>query len=570
MATLSSNPIKASAGKCADYINNLRKTIPFSDVHYAFSYINGEHADEKYRIYTNGHNGCSCDQELAMRQFELSKNLYYQAKGDATEQGVGEVIYYSPEDYFLKTGKKAKKSQIAEDGSVVIKKTPTIAEHIYISFTERESERLSHEEMNDITRELCERTFLRDFYCISNHHYNTDNSHTHILANGYSKDGTKKINLNKYARYELRMELDHICYEHGLSIIEDPALLRNKQYREWFEQVKAEGKIEIIPHNGASHNNRCSQKGSYKRWLDQQKALETELTENQLKQKRVDERYYYDKRYRTSKDNKVYVVCRFHPSGYKRSSLELTFLLIKTIIEKERQYHNIPECHKTDNGSYIVMPDGHRLYTKTDHYLQQLYDNMKYGGVYAIRDSRQATDRVKFVGAEMNEVKTARAKYVATVSKGEDLYKAIKAYEEMKPKVEGVENPDVEDLNVYNEAYRIMAAHKCTSVEDREDFLQRRSFAEKKIPELDAKLQRLKKEYAKAKQIEDGFENSDKIVRECLEEMIGIQKEFDRTKNGVGDVDILISSASEKADNFNKENTFSAKNTKNFEKTLDN
>ena len=132
MATLESNPIKASAGRCADYINNIEKTIPLQDISNALAYINGDHTGMKERVYTNGHAGISCNQQVAMEQFAMQRNLYYQQKGSSKEQGCG-TFYYTVPEYKTKFGKEPSPDMICEDGMVKVEKTPTIAEHIYCS-----------------------------------------------------------------------------------------------------------------------------------------------------------------------------------------------------------------------------------------------------------------------------------------------------------------------------------------------------------------------------------------------------------------------------------------------------
>ena len=122
-------------------------------------------------------------------------------------------------------------------------------EQIYISPTADDN--VPVEERMQMTRELIERTELRHFPSIFVPHDNTPDKHCHISCCPYSipdQDGhTHKLCLNNAMLNDLRREMDRICVEHGYSIVENPELWADKEYRDWFFKIKEEGVVKIHP-----------------------------------------------------------------------------------------------------------------------------------------------------------------------------------------------------------------------------------------------------------------------------------------------------------------------------------
>ena len=119
--------------------------------------------------------------------------------------------------------------------------------HIQLYISPTEEDKVPPEERTEMTRELIERTDLRDFSSIYIPHDNTSVGHCHVSLCPYSLDGSHKLCMNNKLLYDLRRKMDHICVEHGYSIVECPELWGDKEYRDWFLQIKAEGKITIHP-----------------------------------------------------------------------------------------------------------------------------------------------------------------------------------------------------------------------------------------------------------------------------------------------------------------------------------
>lgn len=131
-------------------------------------------------------------------------------------------------------------------------KAPVSHEHFFISWPEEEH--ISPAERHEIVAELIRRTKLKDFPCLVADHNNTDNDHIHISAGVFSLDGTRKLGMNNRLLYELRRQLDYLCYEHGYSIVENPKLFGSEEYKNWFYERKAAG--DLVIHAPITRNDR--------------------------------------------------------------------------------------------------------------------------------------------------------------------------------------------------------------------------------------------------------------------------------------------------------------------------
>ena len=305
MATLSNKSIKGGLPGVVSYINNVDKLTPKDGLARALEYIHGEHSIE--RLYSHGHNGCSCNPELAIQQFRVSEARYRARKGGAKEAGLA-------------------------DG-----KTPTVAEHIFISFPTEEN--VPYNTQIEIADKLCRSKYLKDFYAVSNRHFNTDNDHTHLLVSNYAKDGTRKLCLNRDKRRELRKELNRICaLDYGLSVIDNPILrFKDPEYEAFIRSLVEGGKVNVyapadyekqypkdefgrwmlqqvragrvLVAEGQSKNRPgLSQADAYKRWIAEQPDFTREVDKQAAKRKpyvlisdeqaetKAARAYYWDKR----------------------------------------------------------------------------------------------------------------------------------------------------------------------------------------------------------------------------------------------------------------------------------
>lgn len=127
----------------------------------------------------------------------------------------------------------------------------------FVSFAEHED--VPVEEMLKMAEQLIFQTPLQNHACVVVPHLNTwrpddpenpGNKHLHISVCPYPlAEDTKKLAMNDRLKWEMQKTMDHICAAHGYSIIENPVLLADPEYKEWFDQVKADGKVTIHPYH---------------------------------------------------------------------------------------------------------------------------------------------------------------------------------------------------------------------------------------------------------------------------------------------------------------------------------
>lgn len=133
-------------------------------------------------------------------------------------------------------------------------KTDVDVIQMYLSFDSQE--KLSREELMQIADELIKKTDLRNYPILIAPHYNTENLHIHLVVCCYDFEGKKKFSMKKERLYELRRTLDYICVEHGLSIVEpELPMLRDSEYAAFYEKIKAEQKVPVVPRKKTKMQN---------------------------------------------------------------------------------------------------------------------------------------------------------------------------------------------------------------------------------------------------------------------------------------------------------------------------
>jgi hypothetical protein len=429
MATLSNKSIKGGLPGVVSYINNPDKLTPKDGLARALEYIHGEHSIE--RLYCHGHNGCSCNPELAIQQFRIGEARYRARKGGAKEAGLAEG------------------------------KQPTIAEHIFISFPTEEN--VPYATQVEIADKLCRSKHLKDFYAVSNRHFNTDNDHTHLLVSNYAKDGSRKLCITGTKRKELRKDLNRICaLDYGLSVIDSPelrfkdpdyeAFIRSlveggkvnvyapadyeKQYpkdefgRWMLQQVRA-GRVRVA--EGQSKNRPgLSQADAYKRWIVEQPDFERAVDKQAAKRKpyvlisdelaetRAARAYYWDKRYRSSQYPKYYYAVRIYDEdGHRKSTLRLMIELMLVVMDKE--YLLMDFSNVQDMGD-----KREKFFASTNRDIQRGYDAMHLQEVHGVRTTAELDSRIEQVGTELSEVRQGLAYYTRALSRERTVYNANK------------------------------------------------------------------------------------------------------------------------------------------------
>lgn len=389
MATLANKSVKATLSAVVKYNNNPDKNLPPDSIATVAAYIRGEHSVEK--LYSRGHNGCSSNPDVAIEQFKTSEYLYRRKKCGAKESGLAEG------------------------------KTPTIAEHLFLSFPPEEN--VSYELQCKIADELCSSDLLKNFYAISNRHYNTDNDHSHILVSNFSKDGSRKLCLNKNKRAELQKELNRICVGYGLSIIDNPALrIKDKEYEMFVRECV--GKVTIYVPNRTTDEfgewlkeqegvvvAEGQKQSSYEQWvathndfvrMKDKKAAEKKeavLIAERQKETKAARVYYWQEQFK--RNGYYYAVRRYDDEGNLKSPLVLLFELLYLVVTQE-EYVYITGKDQVENE---------KVYWGTNKQLQAAFDAMEYQREQGVRTPSELNSRIQAVGVELSEVRQGMAYY---------------------------------------------------------------------------------------------------------------------------------------------------------------
>ena len=392
MATLANKSIKATLSAVVKYNNNPEKNLPPDNLAIVASYIRGEHSVE--RLYSRGHNGCSGNPDVAIEQFKTSEALYREKKCGAKESGLA-------------------------DG-----KTPTIAEHLFLSFPPEEN--VSYDLQCEIADRLCSSPLLKDFYAISNRHYNTDNDHSHILVSNFSKDGSRKLCLNKHKRAELQKELNRICVGYGLSIIDNPALRCNdKEYEEFVRGCV--GKVTIYAPNRTTDKfgewlktqegvvvAEGQKQSSYEQWVathndfirqkDKKAAEKAEavLISKRQAEEKAARTYYYQEQFK--RNGYYYAVRLYDKDGNRKPLIQLMFELLYLVVTQE-EYIYLSDIKGLKPG------ENEKVYWGTNKQLQASYDAMHYAEEQGIRTPSELQGRIQAIGTELSEVRQGIAYY---------------------------------------------------------------------------------------------------------------------------------------------------------------
>lgn len=396
MATLDNKAIRGSVSGAVRYINHPDKNMPPDGLLRASAYI------RQGRPCSRGHNGCSNNPDVAIQQFKACELLYRQKKAGAREAGLA-------------------------DG-----KQPITAEHFFLSFPS--DEEVSHDTQCEIVDKLCSSEILRDFYAMSNRHWNTDNDHSHILVCNTSKDGSHKLGMNNKKRNALRKELDRICVDYGLSIIDDPALRHNdpereafvrgcvgkvkvyapadyrkiydpcRKYDNWMLEQIAAGKVEVAA--GVSKNRHCTQEEAYERWIVEQQGFLREkdkkaakekkavlIREGDVKAARV---YYWDPKYK--RNGCYYGVRWYYDDGSRKPSLVVLIELLLVVRANEEQYF-LERYPQADFGP-------------TNWKVQNALDTLRYREEQDVRTPVELAERIADVGNSLAEARQGLTYYM--------------------------------------------------------------------------------------------------------------------------------------------------------------
>jgi len=274
---------------------------------------------------------------------------------------------------------------------------------MYISFTE--DEKLSQQEILQITDEFIKKVHLDEFPVLVSPHYNTDNRHVHAVIGAYNIAGTHKLSLNKEKLYYLRRNMDYICVAHGLSIVEpELPLLRDPEYAEFYHNVIENNLIPIIPRDKTK--NKCSSR----RKRSMQAAMDRKTIEAQIREEkeRIEEvrrkssKYYYTYTgARLPYSHRPAYIYKYDADGRERSVPELMLILLGTIavgyLDIEIQHPPKNEFEQERQTIYLG---------KVDTVAQRSIDAIALSRKYDITSNQKIVSLKQSIGQQMNHCKS--------------------------------------------------------------------------------------------------------------------------------------------------------------------
>ena len=273
---------------------------------------------------------------------------------------------------------------------------------MYISFTEHE--KLSQEEMLQIADEFIKKVHLDNFPVLVSPHYNTENDHVHAVVGAYSIDGTRKLSMNKEKLYYFRRNMDYICVEHGLSIVEpELPMLRDPEYAEFYHNVIENDIVPVIPREKKkspcqSRRKRSMQAAMNKKSIEEQIREEKKRTEEV---RRKSSKYYYSYAGAYLPYSKRPVrIYKYDENGRERTVLELMLILLATVavsyLDIETRYSPRNQYEEATQTIYLG---------EIDTVAQRSMDAIALSRKYDITSEKEIVAMKYSIGQQMNHCK---------------------------------------------------------------------------------------------------------------------------------------------------------------------
>lgn len=459
MASLRYTQIRSTPGNTIRYIANKDKMLSARthDVSNVLGYM-GE-PERAERVYAFARH-CSTNPCLAAQQMELYRARYYERRG------------------------------------IVPKENELLGIHFFVSYSQEDAP--SEAVMNEIAEKICACSLFENHATFAAHHYDKVHRHTHIYVSNFSASGKPRKLCMRHKDYnDLRKYANRLCVEHGLSIIDLPALRYNDPvYTAWIDGVIAEGKITVHPerkeHRGSKHQGASTKQIYFRQMKEKEEAIIVEeklLTPAQLRAKRVRENYCWNFENDptkpgylclTPKGKRYHAVRLYDENGRKRTLVELICLLLIAIYQYE----------KTKNEpSQIAQRTGTRAVC--DYKLQRMVDCGQVSRELNIQSKKDVQRHIEDTGKQMNALRREWARHENSLHRHEQILSAWDTYQNGDPEEEA-----------FRQAYAILSQNRVLTKEAAENLQQRYCFEQQKILDYDKRLPMLSRRYRLLKDLE--------------------------------------------------------------------
>lgn len=520
MATLRYSQIRVHPSGTLRYIADEDKLIKETvrDVGVVLNYMGEPESAE--RVYSFARH-CSTNVALAEKQIELDRVRYFASK----KGGVQGLKKDEPELLGL---------------------------HFFLSYTEEDNP--SEHTMNNIAERIARHELFRDFVVFASNHFDKKHRHTHFYVSAYSAVGKpRKLGMKKEQFNEIRRFANKLCVTEGLSIIDLKTLrYNNPEYSEWIDQVIADGIVTVHPEKEDRkkyHKQTISTKQlHYKTMKEAEERTEEEywlMTEEQRQKKDFEARSFYapdedeNKRWYVTGDpqERFYTVALVDKEGYQRSKLELIVRFVLFVADYEGRY-----IRRTDAETWVEYN------AKVDTRLQGMYDYVATATKMSIKRPEEISGKIADVGRQMNALKREKSRHEKSIEKQGRIIEAYETYTYVRPVVEGVQEPDMDALREYNEAYAILAQYQILSAEAYTELRRRYEFEKQKVVDYENRMPLLKKQYNDLKKLEALASRPNDILN-AIYGYSALAKE----RHGARGIDEILSDANKRANRNDRE-----------------
>ena len=477
MACMRYSQIRATPGNTIRYIANRDKMLSpgVHDISNVLSYMGEPESTE--RVYAFGHH-CSANPELASKQMALYRARYYERRG------------------------------------IVPKEKELLGIHLFLSYSREDAP--GEAVMNEIAEKLCTHPLFQNHAAFAAHHYDKAHRHTHIYVSNFSAKGKPKKLCMQYKDYnDLRKYANRLCVEHGLSIIDLPALrYKDPEYSAWIDSVIADGRITIHPereeHRGSRHQGASTRQIYFRNMKEREEAILAEeklLTPAQLRSKRAREKYCWNFAndptkpgylYQTPNGRRYHAIRLYDDKGRKRTLVELICLLLIAIYQYEKRKNDPPQepCRSASR-------------MKPDYKLQAMVDSGSIARELNIQTAEDVQKHILDTGRQIGALKREKVRHENSLRCHEEILAAWDTYQTANP-----------GEDAFRQAYAILARNQILSEEAVEGLRIRYRFEQQKILDYDKRIPKLNRRYRALKYLENMLRCPEAMVEEFRRELV--------------------------------------------------
>ena len=393
-----------SVGSNLLYVLDSNKVVPEEkNLFTVIEYVDGSHAA---LLYGKAH-GTSVNPKLAAEEFMADRNKYFELHN-------------------MREGQKLKGQGKNSKGK---SKKEVLAHHIYLSASERDGDKVTPEILNEIMDRFLKAMKWDDHRVVQAPHLNSSRyKHIHASICAYNRRGQAKIHMKNATIYRAKIELNYICVDYGLSIIDDKkvyawASSHMPEYCTWFDDIKKNKTVEIIQNTSLEVKKQRAEERKAMRKVkadppkDIQEEIERIITYNHSKARGYATDYSAGGHFINPRKQRPYRMNLYDHNGRPRNTLELLLLLICAILIDTNRYAK---------ENYNISFSQHSAE------LQKMLDGIAVARKYGVTSPADIQNKLAECGKRIGSCKKAIARLEQELEKGQDarLQKELEKHQE--------------------------------------------------------------------------------------------------------------------------------------------